>query len=210
MRLARVALLGLSFVTVHGILSGFCLGQSRETKPVVSDKPLSPDELAVYRSILSGWMNNGSGRHAVSLAIQTMPFHPDSLDPDCGQALHMTEGSVGEVHRFRAEDLPVLRSGKMKANTIRLVDPEAQSKEVAENDPDTHIHKGRSIGEAVDNGFAHGFVSLGEIHFDKDHRYAIVSYDFSCGRLCGNGAMVILEKKNGAWIFHQECSHSVA
>jgi hypothetical protein len=185
-------------------------GQQGEPKPILSDQPLSADQLAIYRAILGGWMDNGKGTHAVHLAIQTTPFHLDDMDADCGKGLQMNEGTEGEAHRFRQQDLPALRSGQMKPDTIRLVEPEAQAKEVAENDPDKSIHKGISIDAAVENGFAHGLVTLGEIHFDKVHLHAIVWYGFTCGSRCGNGATVILEKKNGVWGLRQHCSNWIS
>jgi hypothetical protein len=192
------------------LLTGFGRAVQPESKPVVSSKPFSRDELAAYRVVLGDFMDNAKGKHPVILAIQTLPFHLDDMDADCGKNLHMDEGSVEEVHRFRAEDIPALISGKMKASTLRLVDPEAQAREVANNDPDKAIHSGKSISDAVENGFAHGMVQLGEIHFDQEHMHAILSVSFSCGRLCGNGTTVILEKKDGRWGFKGHCSTSIA
>ena len=189
---------------------GFGRAQQTEPKPIVSDKPLTADELAAYRVVLGDFMDNSKGRHPVILAIQTAPFYLSDMDAGCGKNFHMDEGSVGEVHRFRAGDMPALISGKMKVNTLRLVDPEAQAKEVAENDPDKAIQNGHKVAEAVENGFAHGMVQLGEIHFDHEHAHAILSVGFSCGRLCGNGTTVILEKKDGRWGFKGHCSTSVA
>jgi hypothetical protein len=134
-----------------------------------------------------------------------MPFLLSDMDADCGKTLHMTEGSVNEVHKFRPEDIPKLAPSK-----VELVDAEAQSKEVASNDPHTNIGRGKSIESAVETAFAHGLTTLGEIHFDKDHTHAIVSYDFSCGRTCGNGSTVILEKKDGVWGVSSRCSVSMA
>ncbi len=174
---------------------------SPEPKPVISDRPLSTDQLAIYRVVLSSWMENGKGKHPVHLSIQTTPFQLDDMDAGCGKKYRMTEGAKGEVHRFRVEDLPQLGPSK-----VELVDREAQSKEVEANDPDKSIHGGKSIEDAVAKGFAHGLVTLGEIHFDQEHTHAIVWYGFTCGRLCGNGATVILEKKNGEWSFKDRCS----
>jgi hypothetical protein len=174
-------------------------------KPTLSPDALTPDQVAIYRIVLATWMDNNKGTHTVHLAIQTMPFYLSDMDADCGKALRMTEGSVHEIHRFRPEDI-----AKLAPNKVVLVDPDAQNKEVAKNDPHTNIRKGRAIGEAVENGFAHGLTTLGEIHFDHEHTHAIVAYDFSCGRTCGNGSTVILEKKNGAWQVSSHCSVSVA
>ena len=190
--------------------AGVAAGQQTDAKPIVSDKPLTPDELAAYRVVLGDFMDNAKGKHPVILAIETLPFYLDDMDADCGKSFHMDEGSVGEVHRFRPVDIPALLSGRMKASTLKLVDPEAQAKEVADNDPDTAIHNGHKISDAVENGFAHGMVQLGEIHFDREHLHAILSVSFSCGRLCGNGTTVILEKKDGHWGFKGHCSTSIA
>lgn len=184
--------------------------QQAEAKPIVSDKPLTSDELAAYRVVLGDFMDNAKGKHPVILVTLTMPFYLSDMDADCGKSFHMDEGTAGEVHRFRTEDIPALISGKMKASALKLVDPEAQAKEVADNDPDKAIHSGKSISDAVENGFAHGMVQLGEIHFDHEHQRAILSASFSCGRLCGNGTTVILEKRDGRWGFKGHCSTSIA
>jgi hypothetical protein len=197
--------IALLFLTGFPGLALLSAQETPERKPTLSEKALTAEELAVYRVVLSAWMDNGKGRHAVHLSVETMPFLLSDMDLNCGKSLEMTEGSVGEVHRFRAEDVKFLAPSK-----VELVDPEAQLKEVAENDPHKNIHKGTSIGEAVANGFAHGLTRLGEIHFDKEHTHAIVAYDFSCGATCGNGSTVILEKKDGVWGIRSHCSTSVA
>jgi hypothetical protein len=111
----------------------------------------------------------------------------------------------GIVHRFQPADLPQLGSDK-----IGLVDPERQRKEVAENDPGKTIGEGRSIEDAVRNGFAHGLVTVSEIRFDKEHKHAIIFYGFYCGSLCGNGGTVILEKVDGAWQRKSQCSNWIS
>ena len=195
---------GLIAVSLSFPVTGMAQGAAEE-KPKVSDKPMTADQLAVYRVVLSGWMDNGKGKHEVLLSVETTPFALDGMDADCGKDLGLGAGPKGEVHRFRAEDLPKLAQSK-----VRLVDPDAQRKEVAENDPGKKIREGSSIKDAVAHGFAHGLVTLGEIRFDKDHAYAVVWYGFTCGALCGNGATVILEKKNGKWGVRDHCSNWVS
>jgi len=195
--------IGLVALTLQGmVLAG---GQSPDLAPVVSDKPMTADQLAIYRIVLKVWMDNGKGKHVVHLAIQTSPFSLSDMDADCGKSLGFVAGPKGEVHRFRKEDVTLLKPSK-----VELVDPDAQSKEVAENDPGNHIGPGNSIANAVANGFAHGLTRLSEIRFDKDQTHAILWYDFSCGRTCGNGATVLMERKNGAWGIMRHCSTSIA
>jgi hypothetical protein len=174
--------------------------ESVETKPKVSDQPLTSEQLAVYRVVLHGWMENEVS--AINLSIQTVPLATSGLFSyeGCDKGLELEPAAPGVVHRFRPADLPQLGSDK-----IGLVDPERQQREVADNDPEKTIRNGRSIEDAVRNGFAHGLVTVSEIRFDKAHTHAIVSYGFFCGGLCGNGGTVILEKVDGAWQRKSQC-----
>lgn len=179
--------------------------QAQGPKLTVSDQPLTAEQLAVYRVVLHGWMENEVG--AINLSNQTIPLPMSGTfdASECGKELDLEPASPTVVHRFRAQDLPQLGSGK-----IGLVDPERQAKEVAENDPGKSIDKGLSIEDAVRNGFAHGLVTLSEIRFDKEHKHAIVSYGFYCGSLCGNGGAMVLEKVEGAWRRKTACSNWIS
>jgi hypothetical protein len=179
--------------------------EATEAKPIVSDKPLTAEQIAVYRVVLHGWMDNELS--TVNLSVQTVPFPANGAfdASDCGKDLDLEPAAPAMVHRFRAADLAQLSSGN-----VSLVDPDRQRKEVADNDPEKTIGEGRSIEEAVRNGFAHGLVTLSEIRFDKGHKHAIVSYSFFCGSLCGNGGTVILEKNDGAWQRKSRCGEWIS
>jgi hypothetical protein len=208
LRLGALLLLkiAVAFAFIFGFPAGRLLwAQDSAQKITVSPMPISSEQLAIYRVVLASWMGNRRGTHSVHLAIRTMPFVLSEMDADCGKALRMTEGAVNEVHQFQPADIQ-----KLAPSRVDLVDPDTQAKEVAGNDPHTNIRKGRSIGDAVGNAFAHGLTQLGEIHFNHEHTQAIVTYDFSCGATCGNGATVILEKKGGVWRISGRCSVSVA
>lgn len=161
-----------------------------DPEPIVSDKALTAEQLAIYREVLKGWMDDG--KSPLHLSIQTVPIDRDELA--CMKGLSLEKRNLRLVHRFRPDDLPKLGSGRMS-----LVDPEQQQKEIEKNDPGTAIRNGQSVDEAVSNGFAHGLVTLGEIQFDEKHQRAVVWFGFRCGGLCGNGGTVVLEKKNGIW-----------
>lgn len=168
-----------------------------DAKPAVSDQPLSAEQLAIYRAILSGWADDG--KQPVHLANQTVRREEEI--GDCAKGIALDQAGANTVHRFRKEDLAQLGSEK-----IGLVDPEAQEKEVDENDPGTAIRHGSSVDDAVRNGFNHGLVTLGEIRFDQKHEVAIVWYGFRCGSLCGNGGTVLMKKNNGVWQRAGQCS----
>lgn len=172
-----------------------------DSKTQVSPEPLTKDQLAIYRVVLHRWRDND--KFPIHLAIETIPLEADRANDDrnCDKTLDLEDIRPGEAHRFRESDLPKIGSSK-----IGLVDGEAQEKEVSENDPGKHLEDPKSIDKAVENGFAHGLVSLGEIRFDRKHEHAIVWYGFRCGMLCGNGGTLVLEKKNGIWKVRSQCS----
>lgn len=193
LRTPLMATLALSFLSVgmHGP------AQSNEPKPSVSPDPLTAEQLAVYKTILHGWMDDDKSN--VNLASQTDVFPASSSD--CLKGMEMETEHAGVIHRFRPADLAQLGS-----NHIRLVEAEAQDKEVSDNDPGKAIRNGASVDDAVARGFAHGKVWLSEIRFDKTHTHAVVFYGFVCGGLCGNGGTVILEKTAKGWKRRSQCS----
>jgi hypothetical protein len=82
---------------------------------------------------------------------------------------------------------------------MRLVDPQKQTKTVRSNDPSKTIHKGKPVEDAVENAFSTALFSMSEIAFDREHRFAVVSYRFWCGSLCGNGSTLVFKKVKGEW-----------
>jgi hypothetical protein len=208
MRVMRFAANRRIAIFVLAALAAAALAAAQEAsdaKPKVSEKPLDAERLSIYRSLLGNWMEGELS--TVNLSIQTVPL--DSSGPfddgECAKGLDLEPAQQGVVHRFRVQDLAQLGS-----RNIILVDPDRQRKEVADNDPERTIHDGKSIEDAVSNGFAHGLVTLSEIRFTKDHKLAIVSYGFYCGSLCGNGGTVVLEKTDAGWRRKTRCSDWVS
>jgi hypothetical protein len=81
----------------------------------------------------------------------------------------------------------------------RLVDPDKQRKKVKENDPGSAIKNGKDVGSAVTSGFAAGLLSLSEIRFSNDRKYAALQFAFVCGSLCGSGGTLIYEHDDDGW-----------
>lgn len=178
---------------------------AQDTQPRVSDQPLTSEQLTVYRFVLGNWMRGELG--TVNLSIQTEPLQSDGPfgEGDCAKGVDLEPASPGVVHRFHPQDISQLGSGK-----IVLVDPDRQRREVADNDPERTMQSGKSIEDAVRNGFAHGLVTLSEIRFSKDHKLALISYGFFCGSLCGNGGTVILEKTEAGWRRKTQCGEWIS
>jgi hypothetical protein len=83
---------------------------------------------------------------------------------------------------------------------MRLVDPDRQVAIVRSNDPDKTIRAGKTVADAVRDAYSAGLFSMSEIAFDKERRYALISYSYWCGALCGSGATLLFEKIGDKWM----------
>jgi hypothetical protein len=199
-RLLRcAALLVVACVAVSYTSVARC--QQPEPKPKVSSEPLSSDALAIYAVVLHGWMDGG--KHPLNLSVLTTPL--DEGESKGCTKLPMEKADSSVVHRFRQQDLVQLGSP-----TIHLVDPDVQDREVDKNDPGKAIRNGASVDDAIRNGFAHGLITLSEIRFDKVHQFAIVSFGFRCGALCGNGGTFLMQNFWGKWGVEKSCENWIS
>jgi hypothetical protein len=174
--------------------------QAGELSPRVADRPLTAEQLNIYRAAIASWYQGDKAK--VNLAALTDPADGtgDSLDKGCLKGLSMEAVRAGHVHRIRQEDLAQLGPGE-----FHLVDPKAGAREVSDNDPGNAIQRGKQVDEAVDNGFAHGLLTLGEVQFNSTHTRALVSFSFVCGGLCGHGTSMLMGKKDGVWKRRAQC-----
>jgi hypothetical protein len=183
------------------------IAQEEPPKAVLSESPLSADEVAIFRAVLKNYLKDSHG--VMLLGDKTVPIEqsPTSvrtcadqisapLDPDARATIHQIGPSV--VAGLR----------------VRLVDPDAQNKEVKRNDPQRLIHDAIDQGVQVTNkqlddsltkAFESGLLMLSEIVFDATHLRAVVTYSFYCGSLCGNGNTLALRKVGKMWKVSKHC-----
>lgn len=161
-----------------------------------SKVPLSADELAVYKLILQ----KRSSHEGIALNVSAKTFPLNVSNPVNGWSNNnCLEGIQLEVLTSVAHSYHELPPDVLPSKGMKLVDPDKQAKIVHGNDPSRTTGKGKSVETAVTQAFQTALFSMSEIAFDKEHRYAAVSYHFWCGGLCGNGASVVLEKVAGEW-----------
>jgi hypothetical protein len=168
---------------------------SKHVKAIKSIVPLSEDGIAIYRAVIEHWVE--PERTFLEVSRRTYPLDATSIQAGpsycgCVQGIYLENSSA--FHSFH-ELTPDVLPGKR----MRLVDPERQSAIGRDNDPDKTIREGKTVHEAVKFAEDTGLFSLSEIAFDPGHRYALVSYSFWCGLLCGNGATLVFEKVGGMW-----------
>jgi len=165
-------------------------------KPTKSPAPLSTDETAIYKAVLQQYISGDAP--SLNVSTKTYPLDPEShmsglKNGECLKGIQLD--NLAAISHTYHELPPEVLSG----NNMRLVDPERQAKIVKGNDPSRTIAKGKSVDNAVTEAFATGLFSMSEIAFDKDHRYAVVSYRFWCGGLCGQGSALVFQKVGSEW-----------
>ena len=171
-------------------------------KPTKASAPLTPDEVAIYQAILSE--QNTKESSPLNVAETTVPFAVGSLTHDCLQDIKL-DNVPAASHSFHE-----LTEEVVSKTNARLVDPKKHSKIARANDPDKTMREGKSVKDAVQGAFATGLFSMSEIAFDKEQRYAVVSYGFWCGALCGHGGTVLFKKVNGAWRAERDCARWIS
>jgi hypothetical protein len=166
--------------------------------PTISNTPLGAEELQVYGAFLEHYIGRGST--ATNLGDRTVPIDlspsPEDFGSGClkGLRLENLDAARSIVHSVGATDAVAW------PKQIRLVPANEQQTHIDENDPShTIFAEGKPVDKAVRAAFASGLLTLSEIVFDQRHEIAVLSYGFTCGRLCGHGATVILNKTRGKW-----------
>jgi hypothetical protein len=187
----------LAAIAVASPSIGFTSG-----KPAKASAPLSAEELAIYQAILS--KHSAKDASPLNVADTTVPFTADMATNGCLQGIKLGNLPVAS-HSFHqlTEDL-------VWGINARLVNSKKHLKIARANDPSKTIRRGKSVEDAVRNAFVTGLFSMSEIAFDKEHRYAVVSYSFWCGSLCGNGATIVFENVNGVWGDASNCGNWIS
>jgi hypothetical protein len=160
----------------------------------------------VYRTFLQSY-DNGS-HTVVNLANKTIGLDlPDTGNPLMSNPPECLKGIKLEDTQAAASIVHILDESLAVKGRVLLVDPKQQSDKIKANDPSKSMREGKSAEHAVTRAFASGLLTLSEIAFDKDHHWAVLNFSFSCGRLCGHGGTLVLEKTDGEWkITKRECA----
>ena len=193
-RVILLLILGLTMVS---------FAQSEEVKPTLSKNPLTAEQIAVYRAFLQFYEHGTDKELNVANTTDWLDVSELRQDSDCSE-------SFGRVEYENAQpggpSVHTLTPNLAVAGRIVLVDPARQTEKVKQNDPSKTVHEGRSVDHAVSTAFASGLLTLSEIVFDKDHHRAVMSFSFFCGKLCGNGGIVMFKRVGQKWkITKQSC-----
>lgn len=199
------------FAALFFVIVGFAkplFAQSVDREAVLSKAPLTTEQVAVYQAFLRFYAKGGDTVLHVADTTDWLDWSELKQDADCSRSFgHLKfdepKQSGPTVHR--------LDPSLVVAGRIELVDSAHQSEKVRENDPSKTMREGKGVDRAVSDAFASGLLSLSEIAFDKEHNKALMSFSFFCGKLCGNGAVVMLKRVGRNWkVTKRSCGESVS
>jgi len=183
------------------------IAQEEPPKPVLSERSLTADEVAIFRAVLKNYLKDSRG--VMLLADTTVPLEqsPTSVRTCADQiSARLDPEARATIHHIGPSVIAGLK--------VRLVDPDAQDKEVKRNDPQRLIHdaidqsvhvNNKQLDDSVTKAFESGLFMLSEIVFDSRRLRAVVTYSFYCGSLCGNGNTLALRKVGKNWKVTKHC-----
>jgi hypothetical protein len=154
--------------------------QDSAARTQVSREELTPEQISIYRVVLKDYLK-GAGQ-PLNVSYWTRELDPSAplFGKECVRDLNLVRPVAKVVHR--------LDSRIATSPTISLIDGELKKKRIREEEA-------QDIARSSDNGI----LTLSEIVFDRNHRYAVVSYSYYCGTLCGQGSTLILKKSGEEW-----------
>jgi hypothetical protein len=166
--------------------------QDYGTQAVLSDKPLTTDQIGVYRAFLKNY-DNGS-KSSLNVGNVTYPLDASELKDNAACLKGISLWKPGMAQNI------IHQTDQLQTPNLHIVDPAAQREKIRENDPSNHLRQGtKTVDDAVEDAFGSGLLTLSEIAFSKNHQWAVMSFGFRCGMLCGHGSVIVLHKVRGQW-----------
>ena len=160
-------------------LPGAATPAPAQPNPVQATKPLTPDQVAVYRAFLKHYLSEDFGLKGVlNIASTTTPFKADASELNGGCLKDFKLLNISGVHIFSDQ------FADMK--DVRVV-----------NASETARH-GISDSKANTAIFREGLFTFSEVIFDRSHHYAAVSYSFELP-MSGNSGTEIFKLDPGTW-----------
>lgn len=120
-------------------------------QPSVPDSSISKDEMAVYEVVLASWLDQERGQQLVNEQLSAPPSKEDSEFGDCTKGLDFSAAPPGEGKKS-------LAGVHFNRNGIKLIDGSKWSPA----DPGQGIAEGKSVDEAVREGFSKSLISLSD------------------------------------------------
>jgi hypothetical protein len=186
-----------------------------------ADQPsLQPDadETEVYSVFLRQFQDTRHSKLDVARFTHAAPnmSHPGNLS--CVDGLKMVEIrtprlAVSLEKLAETAGVPFTLVGPDNGVTKPEVMPPPPPPAAADDDsstPEQAIAKRQRELQNMSPPDEHGLLTLSRIAFDVSRSYALLSYSYSCGGLCGEGGSLLLVKASGKWVIARRCSTQIS
>ncbi|OZB58740.1 MAG: hypothetical protein B7X39_16735 [Lysobacterales bacterium 14-68-21] len=141
----------------------------------------------IYKAFLSSWRGKDKAPMNVAEGTETLSKQDLEEFSSCAGGHH--EWAPAATNASLATQLSALP-------WVHFVDPAKWQAA----DPGDLIAKGKSVDEAVEQGFSHALLTLSTVAFDSSGEFAALKYSLVCGQLCGNGGTVLFEHTGQGWV----------
>ena len=184
---------GLAFGIVCVATAG--CGSPVSSHSSVADSSISPEEMAVYETVLASWLGKEKGRQLINKELSAPPSKDDPEFSECAKGLNFS-GASRETRGQKS-----LAGVQFKRNGLELI----EGSKWTPADPGQAIASGKSVDTAVREGFSQSLISFSQIAFSRDGKDALVKFGMVCGSLCGSGSTIHLHKYAAGWTILRRC-----
>ena len=148
------------------------------------------DAKAIYGAFLTQWMGKGDApTNVADKAAEPTAEDVEQYTECAGERNKSTNWTTGGSSAdFESALASLARVEPIDATQWRATDPGEL------------IANGQSVGAAVDAGYAGGLMTLSAISFNETRDIAMLAYSFQCGRLCGQGGIVMFNRTSRGWV----------
>jgi len=185
-------------------LATACGSVLEPTRPATDVSPGTSPEYAVYAAVLDSLFARDVAHPRYVLSDSTFVLRADTTDDWASVAARwfgplFAHAATATLPSFRAQGTQriALRAADIHTlGTVELVsDPELRTIFVRNARPDFGW---QSFYERYPG--AAGQIRLSRVGLDEQGTHALVYVNHSCGGLCGDGGMVLLERRGDRWV----------
>lgn len=161
------------------------------------ERTVRAEELAVYRSLLSDWIQ--SGHRQINLVSIPMPL--DVAECESG----ISRGDSRDIGKLVSSDI-----AQLKTDRIQLLDIETSIDPSRRDEVTRNVKRGAPMSGGILGQIGDGSVlTFSTVLFDSSHQRAIAGYRYWCGGDCGHGKTLLLERRGDEWAVSKFCSRFV-
>jgi len=187
------------FAALFILASGFCAAPPHRAPPPAPTPAVPQIDLEAERyAIYSLFLKKIVADESVKVLVVENQTRPDTYSEDEWTGMKVEPGWQSVVDDYKTKNLqPAAVESRFKLPTT--------VKFISAQEVDHFFGEGGGWWKAFFQKYpkASGLVTFSNVGFNPEMTYSLVDVGYSCGGLCGNGALVLLVRKDGNWIIER-------